>query len=384
MGFSVLFAVLPPVGRQLGFSEFQVGVVFATGSVCLFFGAPLWGRKSDLWGRKPVLMIGFIGYALAQLAFVVFIELGLNGVLAGTAVFGALLLCRVASTLTVSAVNGPASGYIADMTSERDRTAKLSWINASFGIGSALGPGLGGLLAAFGILVPFYAISAWALLMALIIWVLLPEPRVLRPSKPSERLRMRDRRILPVIILTSVSFFAITANLQLAAFYVQDHLGYNSENTSQAVGALLTVMAISALATQLFIIRRLRLHPYSLMAIGMPLGTLGLLGVTVTSNLGAFLMFFALIGLAVGLVGPALSGAASLSVGAGEQGGVAGIVEASRAIGSFAAGTGATALYDFGPRVPYALTTGALFLMSIYAFYLWNARRRRLVRQAWS
>src|SRR3546814_2025835 len=54
---------------QLGFSEFQVGIVFATGSVCLFFGAPLWGRKSDIWGRKPVLMIGFIGYALAQLAF---------------------------------------------------------------------------------------------------------------------------------------------------------------------------------------------------------------------------------------------------------------------------------------------------------------------------
>jgi MFS family permease len=381
MGFSLLFAILPPVGRQLGFSEFQVGIVFATGSVCLFFGAPLWGRKSDIWGRKPVLMIGFIGYALAQLAFVGFIELGLKGILAGMAVFGALLLCRIASTHTVSAVNGPASGYIADMTSERDRTAKLSWVNASFGIGSALGPGVGGLLAAFGILVPFYAISAWALLMALVIWLLLPEPRVHRPSRPSERLRMGDKRILPVIILTSVSFFAITANLQLAAFYVQDHLGYNSENTSQAVGALLTVMAISALATQLFIIRRIRLHPYSLMVIGMPLGTLGLFGVTVTSSLIAFLLFFALIGLAVGLVGPALSGAASLSVGAEEQGGVAGIVEASRAIGSFAAGTGATALYGFGPRVPYGLTTFALFLMSIYAFYLWNSRRRALPRQ---
>src|SRR3546814_9851651 len=99
---------------QLGFSEFQVGIVFATGSVCLFFGAPLWGRKSDFWGRKPALLIGFIGYALAQLAFVGFIELGLKGILAGTAVVGAFLFCRIASTPTVSAVNGPASGYIAD------------------------------------------------------------------------------------------------------------------------------------------------------------------------------------------------------------------------------------------------------------------------------
>jgi MFS family permease len=110
----------------------------------------------------------------------------------------------------------------------------------------------------------------------------------------------------------------------------------------------------------------------------MPLGTLGLLGVTLTSTLTSFLIFFALIGLAIGLVGPALSGAASLSVGAEEQGGVAGIVEASRAIGSFAAGMGGTALYDFGPRVPYGLTTFALFVMSIYAFYLWIARRRAL------
>jgi MFS family permease len=378
MGFSLLFAILPPVGRQLGFTEFQVGIVFATGSVCLFFGAPLWGRKSDVWGRKPVLMVGFIGYALAQLAFVAFIELGLNGIIAGTVVFGALLLCRVASTLTVSAVNGPASGYIADTTTEHDRTSKLSWVNASFGIGSALGPGVGGLLAAFGVLVPFYAVSAWALLMALMIWVLLPEPKVHRPSKPSTKLHMRDKRILPVIILTSVSFFAITANLQLAAFYVQDHIGYNSEDTTQAVGALLTIMAIAALLTQVFIIRRFRMHPYTLLVIGMPLGTLGLLGVTLTSTLTSFLIFFALIGLAIGLVGPALSGAASLSVGAEEQGGVAGIVEASRAIGSFAAGTGGTALYDFGPRVPYGLTTFALFVMSIYAFYLWIARRRAL------
>jgi len=380
MGFSLLFAILPPVGRQLGFTEFEIGVIFATGSVCLFFCAPFWGRKSDMWGRKPVLMVGFVGYGLAQLGFVASIELGLRGILAAAAVFTAMLLCRIVSTCTVSAVNGPASGYIADMTSEQDRTSKLSWVNASFGIGSALGPGVGGLLAGFGVLVPFYAICGWALLMALMIWVLLPESRVHRPANTTTTLRMGDRRILPVIVLTSASFFAITANLQLAAFYVQDHLGYNSEDTSQAVGALLTVMAIAALGTQLFIIRRFRLHPYALMAIGMPVGTGGLLGVTVSSSLSSFLIFFALIGLAVGLVGPALSGAASLSVGPEEQGGVAGIVEASRAIGSFAAGTGATALYDFGPRVPYALTTITLFLMSLYAFYLWNGHRRRLAR----
>lgn len=377
MGFSVLYAILPPIGRQLGFSEFQVGVIFATGAVVLFFCAPIWGRKSDQWGRKPILMVGFIGFAVTQLALAVFAELGLKGVLAAGTTFIALLACRTAFAATVSAVNGPASGYIADTTNEQERTARLSWVNASFGIGSGIGPGVGALLAGINILLPLYAICVWALIMGLAIWFLVPEPKVHRTSAQTTRLRMTDRRVLPITILTSVSFFAITANLQLAAFYVQDKMGYNSEDTSQAVGALLTTLAAAALCTQIFIIRRFRIPPFTLLAVGMPIGAIGLLGVTLSANLAAFLLFFALVGLAVGLVAPALSGAASLSVSSQEQGGIAGIVDASRAIGSFAAGTGAAALYKFGPEVPYALTTFALTALSVYAFILWYRRRQR-------
>ena len=376
MGFSVLYAILPPIGRQLGFSEFQVGIIFATGSVFLFFCAPVWGRKSDRWGRKPILMVGFIGFAVTQLGFVVFAELGLKGLIGAGATYLALLFCRAAFAATVSAVNGPASGYIADTTEEKDRTARLSWVNASFGIGSAIGPGVGALLAGLDIMVPLYAICAWALLMGLAIWIFLPEPKVHRASAQAAQIVITDRRVLPIAILTSGSFFAITANLQLAAFYVQDKIGYNSEDTSQAVGALLTVMAIAALGTQLFIIRRFRISPFTLLAVGMPIGTLGLLGITLTADLPAFMLFFALVGLAIGLVAPALSGAASLSVGSEEQGGVAGIVDASRAAGSFAAGTGATFLYKFGPEVPYALTSFVLLVLSLYALYLWYRRRR--------
>src|SRR4030095_8374394 len=69
MGFTVLFPVLAPLGREIGLSEIQITSVIAASSLTIFLSSPLWGRVSDVWGRKRVMLIGLFGFAAGTALF---------------------------------------------------------------------------------------------------------------------------------------------------------------------------------------------------------------------------------------------------------------------------------------------------------------------------
>jgi len=63
MGFSVLFPVLAPLGREIGLQEIQITTIISCSSLMVFLATPIWGRLSDRLGRKPVMLIGLFGFA---------------------------------------------------------------------------------------------------------------------------------------------------------------------------------------------------------------------------------------------------------------------------------------------------------------------------------
>ena len=71
MGFAqtVLFAILAPLGREVGLVEVQIGAIISSSSLTLFLVSPLWGRASDLWGRRKILLIGLFGYSVGTVMF---------------------------------------------------------------------------------------------------------------------------------------------------------------------------------------------------------------------------------------------------------------------------------------------------------------------------
>src|SRR5436190_14434995 len=79
IGQSMLFSILPPAARQIGITPFQVSTIFATSATLWVFISPWWGRRSDLRGRRQIMMIGLCGYALSMFALAVVIEVGLHG-----------------------------------------------------------------------------------------------------------------------------------------------------------------------------------------------------------------------------------------------------------------------------------------------------------------
>lgn len=79
MGFTVLFPVLAPLGREMGLSEFQITFVIGASAIVVFLCSPLWGRTSDAWGRRRVLLIGLFGFTAGTVLFNFVLYAGLEG-----------------------------------------------------------------------------------------------------------------------------------------------------------------------------------------------------------------------------------------------------------------------------------------------------------------
>ena len=142
VGFSVLFPILTPVGRQLGLNELQITSIIAVSSLTVFLATPVWGRLSDRLGRKLIILIGLFGFSLGTFLFNIILELGLSEKLSGVNLFLALLLARICHASIMSAAMPAATAYMADITDVGSRTKGMGAAGAANNLGSIVGPAL--------------------------------------------------------------------------------------------------------------------------------------------------------------------------------------------------------------------------------------------------
>ena len=127
MGLSIIIPLLPLYAARFGAEPFVVGILQATYPMMQFIGAPILGRLSDRFGRKPILIASQIGTLIG------FILLGFAG-----SMF-LLFVSRIIDGLSGANIS-TASAAIADSTNEKTRTQGFGLIGAAFGVGFVLGP----------------------------------------------------------------------------------------------------------------------------------------------------------------------------------------------------------------------------------------------------
>ena len=135
--FGMVIPLTPILARSFGEESLKIGLLISAYSMVQFILAPFWGRLSDHFGRKFILLLGFTGSALAHLFFAFsdsFMDIVISRLWAGF--FGGNVVI--------------ASAYIADITSDKNRSKNLGLIGMAFGGGFTIGPLLGFLFILLG------------------------------------------------------------------------------------------------------------------------------------------------------------------------------------------------------------------------------------------
>ncbi len=378
MGQSLMFALLPPVARSMGLSEIQVGAIFAVSAVLWVVFSPYWGQRSDVWGRRPVILMGLLGYAVSMAAFGLVVQANLAGWLSLLPAYAAMILARSVFGFFGSATVPAAQAYVADRTSVEERASQIALQGAGFGLGVTIGPGAVSLLLVFGLLTPFYVVAALGVLSALWVGLRLPEqrsPEAGRGPLP-RRMSPRDPRVLPLLLIGIALGICQSTTMQTVGFYAIDVLGMPVAESARWVGFALMGTAAAGLFVQLVVIRLLKPSPWTLMGAGGAVGLAGFTLMIVGNSYPALFLAMVLLGLSFGLVRPGTVAGASLAVEWNEQGAVAGLMNTTGAIGVMLAPFVGMSLYQFMPRAPYLLNLVLSGVICGFVLLRWKRQAR--------
>lgn len=371
LGQTVLFAVLAPLGREAGLSEIQIGSIISASSITVFLTVPMWGRASDRWGRKRVMLIGMFGYTLGTALFAAVFHSALVGVIAGTTAYIALIVSRVMHAMVMSATMPASSAYMADITDVATRTKGMGAVGAANNLGAILGPAVGGALAVFSLLTPLWFAAALVCTTAFVVLFMLPEvPRVIRAGGTPPRLSYLDPRIVPFLIVGVLMFMGFAIVQQTMAFRFQDALGLTGIETARTFGIAMMLSAAASLFSQAILVQHLELRPYALLKLAMPLLIAAFAMLAFTATRLSMLGGMTLLGLGMGLAGPGFMAGASLAVSSEEQGAVAGVAGSCPPMGFTIGPLLGTVLYSIRPDLPYLFALMVYIPLMVYVLRL--------------
>lgn len=178
IGLAILMPVQAYIVRQYSDEALMVAMIPVLYAGAQFFAAPLLGKLSDRYGRRPVLLISIFGSALGYFLF------GVGGAL------WVLFLSRLIDGFTAGNAS-TASAYIADVTPPQDRARNFGFIGMAYGLGFILGPMLGGLLSQINLNAPAYAAGILSLVSAVVGYFILPES-LPQEKREKSALRLSD------------------------------------------------------------------------------------------------------------------------------------------------------------------------------------------------
>lgn len=364
LGFGLVVPILPIYTKELGASDFMVGIVAAVYSLMNFFFTPFLGSYSDRIGRRPIILgaifINGIAYLIFSQANTIFI----------------LLLSRILAGIGSSNI-AAAQAYITDITPPERRAKSLGLIGAAFGLGFVFGPALGGLLkTAYGMAWVGYVAAALCTLNFLMAYFSLPES--LKARNETAKLRFIPikayREVFKTPILKELflfSFMYIAAFMLLQITYSllwkeQYHLNELEIGYGFATIGITTAIVQGGLIGRFVAIfgeKKLFFWGNFLMAIGLFLPPF----VPFAWFKSGSLISILLICFANGMLTPTFNALISKTAPPTEQGRILGLSQSfgalARVIGPISAGV----LYHFHFSLPYVVGSALMFVCAYLA-----------------
>jgi DHA1 family tetracycline resistance protein-like MFS transporter len=365
LGFSLILPLLPYYAETFQASEFVTGLLVAAYAAAQLIGAPVLGRLSDRYGRRPLLLASVFG------TFAGFVLLGVANTL------WMLFAARIIDGFTGGNLS-IAQAYISDVTDAQNRSKGLGLIGAAFGLGFIIGPVTGGFLSQWGYAVPAFVAAALSLINLALIYFWLPESLTaekrasMTDNKPTVTLgallAALKRPFTGPLLITRFFFgFAFAIFQTIFSLYTLAKFNLTAGNT----GLILTYVGILSVITQGFLIGRItkKFREDVLIVASTALMAVSLIGWAMAPSVIVLLIILTPTALSGGILNTLLSSTLTKAVEAQEIGGILGFatsVESSTRI--FAPVIGGALLQSLGTWAPGAF--GAVVMIGVFV-YVW-------------
>jgi multidrug resistance protein len=372
MGFAMILPLLPFYALQLDATPLVIGLIISSFSVAQLLSAPVWGRVSDRYGRRPALLIGLSASCIAYAVFGLANSLWL--------LFASRIVQGAGGGTT-----GVAQAYVADTVPSENRARALGWLSAATSAGIMIGPVIGSFAAHAGRAAPGVLAAALCLINVVFAWKWLPESRKLSadPHSNGQRsvwkaawgiLRRPTESIPRLIWVYSVGMLAFSALTSILALYLGSKFGF----TEKTIGYVFLYVGLLSLA-----MRSLCLGPI-VDSIGeswaMRLGTISLMvgffAYPAAQNLWALGAIIPLVPVGTALLFPSTTALMSRASNPAELGVTMGIAQTYGGIARMVAPVISTfAFQHFGHTMPFYLAGATVALVGILAFTTVSARK---------
>lgn len=319
LGLLMILPLLPFYAESMGAGGFVVGILVSSFSVAQLLSAPVWGRFSDRYGRRPALLVGLAASAIAYIVFAFATNLWL------------LLLSRIiqgAGGGTVSVIQA----YVADATRPEDRAKSLGWLSAATNAGVAIGPVIGSWVQHLSSHTPGLLAAALCVINIGFAWKYLAEVRTPGSKRSGEHSRPRGSsraavlRVLThpsepasrLILIYAIAIGAFQGTTAILALFLAWRFGV----TAATIGYYFMYIGVLSVVVRALILGKLvdRLGEPRLSRYGVILMAAGLAGMFLSHDFFSLALAVGLLPLGTAFTFPCVTAMLSRVVSSGDRG----------------------------------------------------------------
>lgn len=360
LGFGIIIPILPTFAEELGASKLEIGLIAAIYALMNFIFSSFWGRMSDRYGRRPIILISVLITAIAYLIF------------SQTTAILILVASRVFSGIG-SANIGAAQAYIGDISAPEDRAKSMGIIGAAFGLGFVFGPPIGGFLKAdLGIEILGFVIAWLSYVNFTVAFAFLPESlkvknkNVKRENLLKGILAQLRTPVIGRIFYINLLFITAFSMMQITAVLLWKDYSFFDE---KQIGLVFMFIGVSSALVQGLLVGKIAkwFGEKQMLSIGLIMLAIGLF-IMPYFQAELFipweLVSIGLIALANGFINPALMSLITKMSKPTELGQLTGYYQSFGSLGRVAGPAIGGAVYGLAYYLPYVL--GPILLIVAY------------------
>lgn len=373
-GQAIQVAIVPGLIAATGIDAATLGLLVALGVLPFMVGAPLWGRLSDRFGRRPVLLAGLVGAALAHALFAGAADLLAAGRISHGTGLGVMIVSRLIFGVAGSAIYPVGQAWAVDLAGPERRLAAAGALAAGLSVGRLAGPAVALALLMVGPVAPLWGLSAIGAASAVLVMVGLGGAAAAagrggaavaagRPPRAAEGM-MRP------FLVVGIGTFAMGMMQFVFGLHAMARLDMAAPAASQLVAIVMAAAAVVMLGIQTLVLPRIGTRP----ALAARAWAAGLVLLPLSIALGwwggawwAFVASAMLTGAGMAVVVAMLF--ARVTADPRLRGTRAGLLNSAQTAG-YAAGSAVGGLYAVGAALPFGLALAALLVAVVAGWRL--------------